>query len=83
MKRIRKWLRSWWECRTKRCSYFKHYLAYGPPDLTHEGFHAAEEHCAYWQERQLAWFRQHENDNAQEPAELARMCEMWEKRIRA
>ena len=31
------------DCQKHRCSYFMHYLAYGGPDLTHEGFHAAEE----------------------------------------
>lgn len=29
-------------CQEKHCSYYEGYLAYGPPELTHEGFHAAE-----------------------------------------
>jgi len=83
MKSLRKWLRRWWECRTKRCTYYKHYLAYGPADLTHEGFHSAEENCAIWQARQLAWMREHENDDATQPEELINQCEFWEKKVRA
>jgi hypothetical protein len=30
------------ECRAHTCDYYQHYLAYGGPDLTHEGYHAAE-----------------------------------------
>jgi hypothetical protein len=30
------------ECRRHECDYYRHYLAYGGPDLTHEGYHAAE-----------------------------------------
>jgi hypothetical protein len=29
-------------CRRHECDYYRHYLAYGGPDLTHEGYHAAE-----------------------------------------
>jgi hypothetical protein len=29
-------------CRRRACAYFQEYLAYGPPELTHEGYHAAE-----------------------------------------
>lgn len=47
--KLRNSVRSWWRCRTKRCDYYRHYLAYGPPELTHEGYHAAERHCAEWQ----------------------------------
>lgn len=71
-KRVRRWLRNQWECRTKRCSYYDHYLAYGPADLTHEGFHAAErkadahmKNCRNWGEREC------------------RVCSNWEKRLRA
>lgn len=34
------------ECRKHECSYYQHYLAYGGPDLTHEGYHAAEKLAA-------------------------------------
>jgi len=33
------------ECREERCSYFTHYLRYGPPDLPHAAYHAAEREC--------------------------------------
>jgi hypothetical protein len=29
-------------CRRRACAYFQGYLAYGPPELTHDGYHAAE-----------------------------------------
>ena len=35
-------LRSWWACLRKRCDYYQVYQAYGPADLTHVGYHAAE-----------------------------------------
>jgi hypothetical protein len=34
LRRIRNKLRAWWECHTKRCTYYEHYLAYGPAELT-------------------------------------------------
>src|SRR5207249_9931908 len=33
---------SWWSCLRKRCDYYEVYQAYGPADLTHIGYHAAE-----------------------------------------
>jgi hypothetical protein len=33
-------------CRAHTCDYYRHYLAYGGPDLTHEGYHAAEKIAA-------------------------------------
>jgi hypothetical protein len=30
------------ECQRRACTYFQAYLAYGPPELTHDGYHAAE-----------------------------------------
>src|SRR5204863_9347917 len=44
-KRLRNKLKSWWICRAKKCDYYEHYLAYGPAELTHEGFHAACRSC--------------------------------------
>jgi hypothetical protein len=35
------------ECRAHTCEYYQHYLAYGGPDLTHEGYHAAEKIAAH------------------------------------
>jgi len=36
-------LRSWWSCLRKHCDYYKTYLAYGPAELTHAGYHSAEQ----------------------------------------
>jgi len=36
-------LRSWWACLRKRCDYFKIYQAYGPAEMTHVGYHSAEQ----------------------------------------
>ena len=33
---------SWWSCVRKKCDYYQVYQAYGPADLTHLGYHAAE-----------------------------------------
>jgi hypothetical protein len=33
-------------CRRHECDYYRQYLAYGGPDLTHEGYHAAEKIAA-------------------------------------
>jgi hypothetical protein len=41
MKKLRRWLKQWWKCRTQQCDYYQDYLAYGPADLTHIGYHAA------------------------------------------
>jgi len=71
-KKIRRFLRQWWECRTEQCTYFRHYLAYGPAELTHKGYHAAEDlaskHFAncHWQSEGLC------------PT-----CSSWERRVRA
>jgi hypothetical protein len=35
-------LSSWWSCLRKRCDYYEVYQAFGPADLTHNGYHAAE-----------------------------------------
>lgn len=42
LRRIRIFLRKWWQCRTKTCTYYRHYLAYGPADLTHVQLTQAE-----------------------------------------
>jgi len=42
MNKLKRWLKNWWWCRTKNCDYYRHYLAYGPADLTHIGYHSAE-----------------------------------------
>lgn len=70
------------ECRTQRCGYFRHYLAYGPAELTHEGYHAAEDHCRRAQDRIDEWLEAHPS-RGDIPAGLLRMAEAWEKRVRA
>lgn len=76
-------LRDWLACRRKRCDYYKHYLAYGPAELTHEGFHSAMEQCRYWQQQMSEWYDKHTNDDVPEPQHLLRICETWERRVRA
>jgi len=60
------------ECRLHQCSYYTHYLVYGGPDLTHEGFHEAErqaeEHAKYCSRIQRG------------PCPT---CARWEQRVRA
>jgi len=70
--KFRRRLRQWWACRTKNCDYYRHYLAYGPAELTHIGFHSAEvladihfSNCRY-------------NGPAMCP-----ICLKWESRLRA
>ena len=72
IRKIRIFLRKWWECRTKRCTYFAHYLAYGPAELTHEGYHSAERLCE-------AHFANCHYDGP----DLCRICTNWEQRLRA
>jgi hypothetical protein len=69
-RRLRRAIAQWWECRTKRCSYYAHYQVYGPCELTHVGWHHAErlgsEHFV----------------NCRRPGEC-RVCTQWEQRLRA
>lgn len=69
-------------CRSKRCTYFQHYLAYGPAELTHEGYHAAEVKCAEVQKRATDWFNAHPLATNL-PAALDHLCKTWEARVRA
>ena len=34
------------DCRNHECGYYTRYIAYGPPELNHEGYHAAEDQSA-------------------------------------
>jgi len=73
MNAIRKALRKWWECRTKRCAYYSYYLADGPADLTHIGFHSAEKLAtAHFKNCRADWAKGN-----------CRTCIDWEKRLRA
>jgi len=68
-------------CRRKGCSYYKHYLAMGPPDLTHDGFHAAEEICVKNQEQITRYVEL--NPDKPIPAELMDRADEGERRVRA
>lgn len=65
-------LRRWWECRTKRCDYYRHYLAYGPAELTHIGYHSG---CRLSAE--------HFGNCGYKGPGLCRICSAWEQRLRA
>lgn len=69
-------------CRSKRCDYFQHYLAYGPAELTHEGYHAACVKNGEIQKRATAWFEAHPLATNL-PEGLDKMCRDWEGRVRA
>jgi hypothetical protein len=75
------------ECRRRECSYYRHYLAYGPGELGHEGYHAAEGRCARAQERALrhleACPRCGQGRLCPAGEALDRMADGWERRIRA
>ena len=79
--RLRRWIVRRWECATNRCTYYEHYLAYGPAELTHIGYHSAERHCERAQQRQMDWMRDHPIGDV--PAHLVRQADTWEKRVRA
>ena len=68
-------------CERKACGYYTHYLAYGPADLTHDGFHEAERKCAYWQGRAEKWYEDHPEGDL--PASIEAQCRRWEKAVRA
>lgn len=86
MRRISRWFRNtrlwqWWLCTTKQCSYFEHYLAHGPAELTHEGYHSAERLCDHWQKRSMDWYEEHPDSLQRCPYDS--ICERWEKAVRA
>jgi hypothetical protein len=70
------------DCTLKQCSYYQHYLAHGPMELTHDGFHAAERKCELVQKRIDDWMIQHP-DNYKIPDHLLQEAERWERRVRA
>lgn len=78
--KFRRWLAQRWECATKQCTYYQHYLAYGPAELTHIGYHAAERHCIEAQKRSIAWYEAHPQG---ENPSLDRIAAAWEARVRA
>lgn len=76
-RKLRRAFRKWMDCRLKRCEYYRHYLAYGPAELTHIGYHSAErlgsEHfknCSY-------------NSDGYQGDGICGVCRRWEERLRA
>jgi hypothetical protein len=79
LRALRRGFRRWLDCRRRRCTYYTHYLAYGPADLTHVGFHSAEllatEHfdACHYQGRFTEFGK----------LDLCPTCSAWERRLRA
>jgi hypothetical protein len=71
------------ECQKHECSYFDYYLAQGPADLTHEGYHAAEKRCVKIQEMVIRWYEEHENAPHTLRNPYERQADYWEKKVRA
>lgn len=70
------------ECQERRCEFYTHYLSLGSPELTHEGYHAAEVKCATYQSRCMAWHEAHP-DEGDRNCPWCRLADEWERRIRA
>jgi hypothetical protein len=73
LRRLEVAIRGWWECRTKRCSYYTHYQVYGPCELSHVGWHNAEK-------AGLAHFESCRHTWGTAPCST---CLNWERRLRA
>ena len=71
------------DCRAHTCTYYQHYLAYGPADLTHEGYHAAEVHCIEAQEKARNWDEKNAADSSRRVNPYDKMAHDWEVRVRA
>ena len=69
------------KCRDRVCTYFSHYLAFGPAELTHDGYHAAEEKCKQHQLTISDWAERNPDDPI--PVRMMSIADAWEKRIRA
>lgn len=67
-------------CRKHECSYFTHYLAYGGPELTHEGYHQAEQKCEHYQKAASDW---HDAHGFEHPSPYEQQCTRWEAAVRA
>jgi hypothetical protein len=64
-------LSAWWLCRRKQCDYYQSYQAYGPPDLTHVGYHAGERLA-------IEHFVSHSGGSSQG----CEVCKNWAERLR-
>lgn len=76
------------KCQAKTCSYYTFYLALGPKDLEHEGYHAAEQHCFAAQQVFLDHLNDYCRSCERNPERcgtlrtLERAATRWEERIR-
>jgi hypothetical protein len=68
-------------CRRRTCTYYTHYLPRGAAGFGHEAFHAAEAFCEAAQAHYERLWADGIRDERLQAAE--RVCEMWERRIRA
>ena len=68
-------------CEREECDYFKHYLALGPADLTHGGYHMAAAACERFQLKAEKWYDEHPTGNL--PQFIERGCRFWEAKVRA
>ena len=72
------------ECRKRQCTYYQHYLAYGPAELEHEGYHAAEKMCAQAHEKWNEYFERHKDDPLfRGVTPYDKMRKFWEDKVRA
>jgi hypothetical protein len=81
----RRAMRQWWLCRTERCDYYLHYLAWGPADMPHATWHhviaEATTHfdtCTYNDHP-----RYRDGFTPDGKLDLCPICRSYEKRIRA
>ena len=63
------------KCHKQQCSYFTHYLRYGPPVMPHTTYHKVEAECSHWQGLALKCV-------SEVPRNVEQMCERLEKEIR-
>jgi hypothetical protein len=73
LRRLRRWFDRWLECRQHRCTYYLHYLAWGPNEMGHEAWHHVETQ-AVEHFRSCTWT--HETG-------ICPRCSLWERRTRA
>lgn len=66
-------------CDLRECTYYTHYLAYGPPTLSHDQFHAAEHQCDRMQRLAQSYL----DDDRDVPPTIERITRQWEEKVRA
>jgi len=66
-------------CDRRECTYYTHYLAYGPPALSHDQFHAAERQCERMQQLAQSYL----DAGRDVPPNIERITRTWENKVRA